>query len=97
MEKFVQQGEDEEAEEEEEMMGNKKKKGKRPVDVSEANAKAIEFVVTDCGTEDVQGVYRRNDKICKFGVAYSNGRCQLNALMPPTKKTPRPMLEFHTC
>ena len=97
MEKFVQQGEDEEAEEEEEMMGNKKQKGKRPVDMSEANAKAIEFVVTGCGTEDVQGVYRRNDKICKFGVAYSNGRCQLNCFMHPTKDTPRPMLEFNRC
>ena len=41
--------------------------------MSESNADAIEFVVAGCGTDDVEGVYRRNDKICKFGVAYSNG------------------------
>jgi hypothetical protein len=72
MEKFVQQGEDEEAEEEEERAG-KKAKGKKAVEVTEARAGDIEFVVTGCGTEDVEGVYRRNDKICKFGIAYSKG------------------------
>ena len=73
MDKFVQQGEEEEAEEEEEERRSRKKKKTAPVVVSESNADAIEFVVAGCGTDDVEGVYRRNDKICKFGVAYSNG------------------------
>ena len=61
MEKFVQQGEDEEAEEEEAEMRSKKKGGKKAVEVEvcEANADMLDFIVAGCGIEDVAGVYRR--------------------------------------
>jgi hypothetical protein len=57
----VQQGEDEEAEEEEAEMRSKKKGGKKAVEVEvcEANADMLDFIVAGCGIEDVAGVYRR--------------------------------------
>ena len=88
MEKFVQQGEEEQAEEEEELTG-KKKADRRAVDVTLANADNIEFVVAGCGTDDVEGVYRRNSKICKFGVAYSKGAYTLLFEHGGTKLTKR--------